>query len=31
MDAAIFFGREDVLADREIVAVTVDELERKHT
>jgi hypothetical protein len=30
-NAAVFFGGEDVLADRQIVRVAVDELERKHS
>ena len=29
-DAAIFFGREDVVADGEVVRVAVDELEGEH-
>jgi hypothetical protein len=30
-DAAIFFGREDVVADGEVVRVAVDELEGEHS
>ena len=29
-DAAVFLGREDVLPDREVIGVTVDELEGEH-
>ena len=30
MDQAVLLGREDVLADGEVVAVAVDQFERKH-